>query len=61
MTLVEGAYARRGRTRPVARVEPRQQREDVIDRLLDLGISPGTLRTILPDFRRLVDRVASRR
>jgi hypothetical protein len=61
VTMVEGAHARRVHTRPVPRVEPRQHREDVIARLLDLGISPATLRTILPDFRSLVDRVASRR
>lgn len=33
-------------------------REDVVRRLLQRGLSPETLRVILPDFRDLIDRLS---
>lgn len=41
------------------RVDPRDHREDVVRRLLQLGVSRGTLATVLPDWATLIDRVAT--
>jgi hypothetical protein len=61
MTLVEGARQWCGQRESTPRVDPLAHRETVVRRLLDLGISPATLRVVLPDFRALVDRLAPRR
>jgi hypothetical protein len=45
---------------PPARAEPLVHREIVVRRLLDRGLSPAALRTLLPDFGPLVDRLARR-
>ena len=63
MTLLEGGRSRSDRpdvARRKRRADPRQHREDVIRRLLGRGVSPGTLRTVLPDFRSIIDRLAAR-
>jgi hypothetical protein len=62
MTLVDAPHASRDRDAApeVQRVDPLRHREQVVRRLLDLGISAGTLRTILPEFRGLIDHVAPR-
>lgn len=41
------------------RVDPRVHREDVVRRLLLLGVSDRTLVTLLPDWVALIDRVAA--
>ena len=40
-------------------VDPRERRDDVVRRLLDLGVAPETLMTVLPDWHALIRRVAS--
>jgi hypothetical protein len=61
MTLVADVRQRPGPPEPTPRVDPLTHRETVVCRLLDLGISPATLRVVLPDFRALVDRLTSPR
>lgn len=61
MRLVEDAPHGVDQREPSPRVDARTHRESVVRRLLELGISPTTLRVVLPDFRALVDRLAPRR
>jgi hypothetical protein len=61
MRLLEDVRQGREQRAPVRRVDPVTHRETVVRRLLDLGVSPATLRVVLPDFRGLVDRLAPRR
>jgi hypothetical protein len=63
MTLVDVARDHRDRPqlREVPRVAPLLHRERVVRRLLDRDISAATLRTILPGWDALIDRVASGR
>jgi hypothetical protein len=42
------------------RVPVLEHREVVVRRLLLLGLSPTVLRTLLPEFRPLIDRIAHR-
>jgi hypothetical protein len=62
MTLVDVARAHSDRrdAPELQRVDPLRHRESVVRRLLELGISSGTLRTILPEFRGLIDRAVPR-
>jgi hypothetical protein len=40
---------------------PDEHREDVVRRLLDRGLSPTALRTMLPTFDDVIDRVLAER
>lgn len=62
MTQYEAGRVNGRRPAPeVPRVDPLAHRESVVRRLLDLDISPGVLRTILPELSGVIDRVTGPR
>jgi hypothetical protein len=42
-------------------VDLRERRADVVGRLLDLGVTPRTLMTLLPEWEAMIARVAAQR